>query len=184
MLVNRIVVVLLALGLVALAAAAWLVPQALLNALDAGVATARGAPQIAWWVVSMVGGALGLVVLVLELWPHGSPRLFEVRFEGGSLRYPAEAIAQLVERELAHVDGIHRARASISQREGRLDVHAWLATSGETDPQRAASSGAARVRKTLEGALWLPVRNVSFSIDPAQAGSLAQRAKSLGHSRL
>ena len=175
---NRVVVIVLAFGVLALSMAVWLLPQVVLARLDASVSMLRRAPEVSFFVVGVIGATVALVVLVLELWPHPSPRVFRVRFDGGTLRYPAVGVANLVERDVARMDGISRAKVSLRHRRGKLDVFAWLTTTEADDPKTIASAGAGRMRDKLERGLGLPVREMCLSVQPGEpAGAARERER-------
>jgi hypothetical protein len=104
--------------------------------------------------------------------------VFLVRIEGGTLQYPAEAIANVLERELGQVDGIRQAKVSVRNRRGKLSVLARLATAEEADPHAVATTGASRVRGKLERGMGLPVHHVALSIQPSgSAAGARERAR-------
>jgi hypothetical protein len=70
---NRIVVILLAGGILAIALSVWLLPGLVLASLDTGVSALRIAPPVSFFVAGLIGAAVALVILVLEL-RHTRPR--------------------------------------------------------------------------------------------------------------
>jgi hypothetical protein len=171
---NRIVVILLAMATLALALAVWLMPGLALTNLESTVLRLRTAPEVSFFVASLIGSAIALVILLLELWPHATSRVFLVRIEGGTLQYPAEAVTNLAERELARVDGIGQAKVSIRNRRGKLNVLAWLTTTEGADPRAVATSAAGRLRDKLERGMGLPVHDVAVSIRPSGSAAAAR----------
>lgn len=162
---NRAIVIILALGLLAVAASLLVAPVALLTAAETAVAQVREAPPLPWATAALVLAAAALVLLLLEVWPTEA-RVLQVRFEGGTLQYPADAVTEMVTRELAQVEGVERARASTRLRRGKLQVSASLATLGTVDPQAIGAEGARRLRERVERGLGLPLGEILLSLRP------------------
>lgn len=163
--VNRVLSVLLALVLVALAV---LIPIEVIRALAGGEGSlvlpyqpvAEFFRENSWsagWVItiSAVVAALGLVLVLAELWPR-RPGLYiidtgtESLAAGISRRSLARALAQAA----TDVPGITRASAAVKRRRAVVDATTWL-----RDPGDLAERAQQRVESLLDSlALARPLR--------------------------
>jgi hypothetical protein len=170
---NRLVVTLLALATLALAVAVLAVPQVLLAGVEAGLSAFGAIPASSLVAGGAALAALALLVLLLELRP-GNRRGFVARVEGGTVEYPAATVADIVERELAGVEGVRQAQADVTGHRHKVDVRARLRVAPERDPQEVVARATGRVRERLERGLGLALGRVRLAIEPTEGARPAE----------
>ncbi len=177
---NRLLLIVLALGLVVAAVAVLLValglarPEALAPApwfvdrltpfaqLDAG----------AWaWTVGVGLGLalLGLLLLGLELrpGPREEPRLTLKQDELGMVTVTRSAVQQVVEREAGRIGGVVEARARLQDGEPGLRVLCRVAGDPAADIPALTEELQARVKAAVEHAIGRPVAGVRIDAQVA-----------------
>lgn len=166
---NRVVVTLLALLLLLAAAALLATPDMALATAERWLAALRAtpAPLLAWIAAGAL--AVALLLALAEVWPQHAPRVFTARFDGGTVAYPREAVASVLEKELATVEGLREARAAVGGRGQKVEVHVRLAIDPRCDPQGVAVLAAGRVRDRVERGMGLRLRDLRLSIVPTEA---------------
>ncbi|MBI2755871.1 MAG: hypothetical protein HYX52_04080 [Chloroflexi bacterium] len=115
----------------------------------------------------IIATAAGLVLLVLTMWPRGGRRVLRTTFEGGTITYPIETVAQMVQHDAARVAGVHEVGVRLARVRGhRLDVHATLAVAAGHDPAAVAAATAAALREHLQRAFGLTAVAIHFTVRP------------------
>ena len=162
---NRILAVIVLLGVLALALALGLATQATTAALGSGVAAVSSLPT-AWLLPgAALVAALALILLFAELRPRRRS-IVRAALEGATVEYDAGTVAEILQRELSRVDGVRGARAQVLARHGKLDVLARVAVADGHEPQQVASHGASRIREALQHGLGLEVHSVRMTMQP------------------
>jgi Asp23 family, cell envelope-related function len=185
---NRLLLVLLALGLVVAAGAVVLValglapPAALAPApwFADRLAPFAGLDPVAWgWTVG-VGLALvllGLLVLVLELrpGPREEPRLTLKRDGLGTVTVTRSGVRQVVEREAGRVAGVVEARARVQEGDRGLRVDCRVAVDPAADIPAVTEAVQARVKAAVEHAVGRPVAEVRVDAQVEPLGGAPRR---------
>jgi Family of unknown function (DUF6286) len=180
---NRLLLILLALGLVVAAGAVLLValvlapPEALAPApwFADRLAPFAGLDPVAWgWTVG-VGLALlllGLLLLVLELrpGPREEPRLTLKRDGLGTVTVTRSGVQKVVEREAGQVAGVMEVRAQLQDSGQGLHVLCRVAVDPAADIPALTEAVQARVKAAVEHAVGRPVAEVRVDAQVAPLG--------------
>lgn len=179
---NRLLIILLALGLLVAAGAVLLValglapPEALAPApwfADRLTPFARLDPDARAWTVGLGFGLalLGLLLLVLELrpGPREEPRLTLKRDGLGTVTVTRSGVQKVVEREAGRVGGVMEVRSRLEESERGLHVFCRVAVDPAADIPALTEELQARVKVAVEHAVGRPVAEVRID---AQVESL------------
>jgi hypothetical protein len=185
---NRLLLVLLALGLVVAAGAVLLValglapPAALAPApwFADRLAPFAGLDPASWgWTVGvgLALGLLGLLVLVLELrpGPREEPRLTLKRDGLGTVTVTRSGVRQVVEREAGRVAGVVEARARVQEGDRGLRVDCRVAVDPAADLPAVTEAVQARVKAAVEHAVGRPVAEVRVDAQVEPLGGAGGR---------
>ncbi|MBI4504291.1 MAG: hypothetical protein HY691_02055 [Chloroflexi bacterium] len=166
---NRVIVTLLALLMLIGAGALLVAPDAALATAEGWLAALRPMPAatLTWVAAGLL--AVALLLALAEVWPQHAPRVFTARFDGGTVAYPREAVASVLEKEIATVEGLREARVAVGGRGQKVEVHVRLAIDPRCDPQGVAVLAAGRVRDRVERGMGLRLRDLRLSIVPTEA---------------
>lgn len=170
---NRLLIILLALGLVVAAGAVLLVvlglvpPEALAPGpwfVDRLTPFARLDPAAQGWAVGAgLGlGLLGLLLLLLELrpGPREEPRLTLKRDGLGTVTVTRSGVQKVIEREAGRVGGVTEVRARLRESERGLHVFCRVAVDPAAAIPALTEELQAHVKAAVEHAVGRPVAEV------------------------
>lgn len=173
---NRFIASLLSLVLLALGVALLTVPGIVLSGAEGGLSALGALPATSLVIGGAALAALGLLLLLLELWPRGR-RAFVAPVEGGSVEYRAATVADFVERELRGVEGVRHAKAEVRGRGRTVDIGAHLQLMPDRDPGAVVGEATSRVHDKLGRGLGLTPGQVRVSIEPSAAKRPAEEGR-------
>ena len=180
---NRLLLIVLALGLVLAVGAVVLValglapPEALAPApwfVDRLTPFARLDPAAQGWAVGAgLGlGLLGLLLLVLELrpGPREDPRLTLKRDGLGTITITRSGVQKVVDREAGQVGGVMEARSRLQESGRGLHVFCRVAVDPAAAIPALTEEVQARVKAAVEHAVGRPVAEVRVDAQVAPLG--------------
>ncbi len=178
-LVNRLLILLLALGFLAagvlLAVSPALAERTVGEAAAGGLRAFQATTATERLGAGIILAAVGAILLVLELWPSRRARVVRSAFDGGVVEYDAEATASLLERDLARLEGVQRVMALVVPRSDRVDVLLRLHPLDSAAPRAVAERVASRARERVEREMGLQLGELRIGVAPPRGDHAVER---------
>jgi len=164
---NWILVTLLAIGMLAVAFVLWQESALAIGFAASVVAGLRIASAAEIRELTAAAAGCGILLVLAELWPRRHATHFVSRIDGGTIEYSAALVAELIESDLAGLDGVQSAQVSISGERQQLNITALVAAEAGIEPQLIAARALGRARDRVSG-LGLPLGRLHISLEPAK----------------
>jgi hypothetical protein len=145
---NRLIMIVLAIGLIALGGWFILAPIAALAGADTVLSVIRNNLQTSLVIAGIVA-FVGLILFLAQLMPSGR-RSFVASVPEGTIEYSRRSVEDMLERDLVDFDGVEDARVQVRGRGRKVDSRVRLRTDGTTDSRDLASRVGGRVRDRLD----------------------------------
>ena len=172
-LLNRALVVVTLLALIALATVVLLTPREAVDSLAATLAFLEASPfgTLLRIVVCLLIIVLGVVGLYYEFRRAPRSRVLVGRIEGAIAELSVDAIAQRLRREIMTLPGIRTVQTAISPKRNDVDVRLTVITDPDVDVPAKAAEVARLARENLESRMGLRVGRLWVNINHDEAST-------------
>ena len=171
---NRILIVFFSFLLLAVGMALIAIPQRAL----AGAQTAMGyLAQFGPATIMALGGLLvaaAVLLLLVEIRPR-RPTQFIAQVGDGVVRYPHQAVATAIDRELTRVEGVRESKTTVSGSGQDVEANIKLVIAGASATPEVISRSVAQARSKVEDSFGLKLRHPRISVDRIDDAPVRER---------
>lgn len=173
---NRLVAILFALLLLALAGGFFALSDTVISDARSLFPTLEAVPDIVFFLAAGFLAVFALLVLIVELTPRRR-REFVARVGDGHVQYPYQAVAAAIDRELLLSEGVRKAKTNVWGTGHEVQAHIRLILDAANSSPEAVNRAVARARSRVEDDFGLKLMHPRLSIERIEEGPARPRER-------